>query len=157
MPTIKLKWEAQKLFSTLTLTQLSNFEILKQALLHRFNPKERQLAYRCEFRNRRRQKNENPVEFGSALIYLGRKAYPDLPVETLEVHLVDQYMMGLGSLDLQKHVQLQHPKSLDQAVNLALEYTAICNINSDKVMKPSLLTDKITAVTSLSHLNEIPP
>lgn len=65
--------------------------------------------------------------------------------------------MGLGSLDLQKHVQLQHPKNLDQAVNLASEYTAICNINSNKVMKPSLLesdeTDKITAVTSLKPLD----
>ncbi|MEW8547224.1 MAG: hypothetical protein AB2693_27250 [Candidatus Thiodiazotropha sp.] len=156
MLTIKLKGEAQKLLSTLTLIQLSDFETLKEALLHRFNPKERQLAYRCEFRNRRKQTNENPVEFGSALRCLGRKAYPDLPVETLEVHLVDQYVMGLGSLDLQKHVQLQHPKNLDQAVNLALEYTAICNVNTNKVMKPSLLdsdgTDKITAVTSLKPL-----
>lgn len=67
MLTIKLKGEAQKLLSTLTLIQLSDFEILKAALLHRFNPKERQLAYRCEFRNRRRQSNENPVDFGSAL------------------------------------------------------------------------------------------
>ena len=156
MLSIKLKGEAQKLLSTLTLIQLSDYETLKEALLHRFNPKERQLAYWCEFRNRRRQANENPVEFGSALRGLGRKAYPDLPVETLEVHLVDQYVMGLGSLDLQKHVQLQHPKNLDQAVNLALEYTAICNVNSNKVMKPSLLdsddTDKITAVTSLKPL-----
>lgn len=157
MLTIKLNGEAQKLLSTLTLIQLSDFEILKAALLHRFNPKERQLAYRCEFRNRRRQSNENPVDFGSALRCLGRKAYPDLPVETLEVHLIDQYVMGLGSLDLQKHVQLQHPKNLDQAVNLALEYTAICNINSNKVMKPSLLesdeTDKISAVASLKPLH----
>lgn len=65
--------------------------------------------------------------------------------------------MGLGSLDLQKHVQLQHPKNLDQAVKAALEYTAICNINSNKVMKPSLLesdeTDKISAVASLKPLH----
>ena len=157
MLSIKLKGEAQKLLSTLTITQLADYETLRQALVHRFNPKERQLAYRCEFRNRRRQKDENPVEFGSALRRLGRKAYPDTTVEALEVHLVDQYVMGLGSFDLQKHVQLQHPKNLEQAVNLALEYTAICNVNLDKVMKPSLLDsneeDKVTAVTSLRPLD----
>ena len=132
---------------------LGNFEILKQALFHRFSPKERQLAYRCEFRNWRKQKNENPVEFASALRCLGRKAYPDLSVEILEIHLVDQYVMGLGSLDL---VQLQHPKHLDHAVNLALKYTAICNINPDKVTKPSLLdlneNDKTNAITSIQPL-----
>ena len=160
MLTIKLKGEAQKLLSTLTSAQLGDFEILKQALFHRFSPKERQLAYRCEFRNRRKQKNENPVEFASALRCLGRKAYPDLSVEILEIHLVDQYVMGLGSLDLQKHVQLQHPKNLDHAVNLALEYTAICNINPDKVTKPSLLdsneNDKTNAITSLQPLESSP-
>ena len=65
--------------------------------------------------------------------------------------------MGLGSFDLQKHVQLQHLKNLVQAVNLALEYTAICNVNLDKVMKSSLLDsneeDKVTAVTSLRPLD----
>ena len=76
-----------------------------------FNPKERQIAYRCEFRNCRMQNNENPVEFGSALRRLGQKAYPDLSVEALEVHLIDHFVMGLGSFDLQKHVQLQHPKN----------------------------------------------
>ena len=54
MLSIKLKGEAQKLLSTLTITQLADYETLRQALVHRFNPKERQLAYRCEFRNRRR-------------------------------------------------------------------------------------------------------
>ena len=116
---MKLKCEAQKLLRTLTIAQLVHYESLKQALIQRFNPKERQVAYRCEFRNRKRQMNENPVEFGSALRRLGRKA--------LEVLLVDQYIMGLGSFDLQKYVQLQHPKDLEQAVNLALEYTNICS------------------------------
>ena len=153
MLSIKLKGEAQKLLSTLTQAQLVDYESLKQALIQRFNPKERQLAYRCEFRNRKRQQNENPLDFGLALRRLGQKAYPDMPGESLEVHLVEQYIGGLGSFDLQKHVQLQHPKNLEQAVNLAIEYTAICNNDFGKTMKPSLTAeDQISAVTSLRPL-----
>ena len=154
MLSMKLKCEAQKLLRTLTIAQLVHYESLKQALIQRFNHKERQVAYRCEFRNRKRQMNENPVEFGSTLRRLGRKAYPDMTVEALEVHLVDQNIMGLGSFDLQKHVQLQHPKNLEQAVNLALEYTNICSNDLGKVLKPSLdNVDKDTAVTSLRPLD----
>ena len=59
----------------------------------------------------------------------------------------------MGSFDLQKHVQLQHPKNLEQAVNLAIEYTAICNNDFGKTMKPSLTAeDQISAVTSLRPL-----
>ena len=95
------------------------------------------------------QKKENLVEFGSSLRRLGQKAYPDLSGEALEVHLVDQFVMGLGSFYLQKHVQLQHPRNLEHAVNLALEYMAVCNFNSKSVMICSDNSDKFTAVSSL--------
>ena len=46
---------AQKLLSTLTKAQLVDYESLKQARIQRFNPKEKQLAYRFGLRNRKRQ------------------------------------------------------------------------------------------------------
>ena len=50
---------------------------------------------------------------------------------------MDQFIAGLGSPELQKFVQFQHPKTLEAAINLAIEYTAFVG-NLDKVMKPSL-------------------
>ena len=47
------------------------------------------------------------------------------------------FIAGLGSPELQKFVQFQHPKTLEAAINLAIEYTAFVG-NLDKVMKPSL-------------------
>ena len=101
MLSIKLKGEAQKLLSTLTQAQCVDYESLKQALIQRLNPKERQLAYRCELRNRKRQQKENPLDFGLALRRLGQKAYPDMPGESLEVHLVEQYI-GAWALSIFK-------------------------------------------------------
>ena len=147
MLSIKLKGEAQKLLSTLTQAQLVDSESLKQALIQRFNPKERQLAYRYEFRNRKRQQNEN---FGLALRRLSQKAYPDMTRESLEVHLVEQYIGGLGSVDLQKQVQLQHPKNLEQAVNFAIEFMAICNNDFGKTMNKNIIMSSFKS--SRSHL-----
>ena len=59
MLTIKLRGEAQKLLSSLSYTQFTDYATLKQALIQRFSPKERELTYRCEFRNRRRMKDEH--------------------------------------------------------------------------------------------------
>lgn len=65
--------------------------------------------------------------------------------------------MGLGSLELEKHVQFHHPKTLEQAINFAMEYTSVCG-NLDKTLKPPLdntsclETDKLSAVTSLTPL-----
>ena len=148
MLSIKLRGEAQKLLGSLSSDQYNNYETLKTTLSHRFNPQERESAYRCEFRNRRRKKDESPSDFGFALRRLSLKAFPTLPYSALETHVLDQFIAGLGSPELQKFVQFQHPKTLEAAINLAIEYTAFVG-NLDKVMKPSLDNEgEITATVN---------
>ena len=137
MLSIKLRGEAQKLLGNLSQSQYNDYQTLKSMLSQRFNPKERETAYRCEFRNRRRMKDESPSDFGFALRRLGQKAYPSVPYSGLEAHVLDQFISGLGSIELQKHVQFHHPKTLEAAINLAMEYTAFVG-NVDKVVKPQL-------------------
>ena len=65
----------------------------------------------------------------------------------------------MGSLELEKDVQFNHPKTLNEAINLAMEYTSVC-VNLDKTLKPPLDktctldtdTDEATTVTSLTPL-----
>ena len=151
--TIKLRGEAQKLLSSLTYAQFMDYNTLKRALSQRFNPEEREIAYRCEFKNRKRMKNEQPSDYGYILQRLGRKAYPNMPYSALEVHILDQFIMGLGCLELQKHVQFHHPKTLEQAINLATEYKAVCK-NLDKIVKPALTEPGET--TSSSQIETAP-
>ena len=121
MLVIKLRGEAQKLLTTLSYLQVMDYSALKQSLIQRFNPKEREITYRCEFRTRIRKGNEQCSDYGYALRRLAQRAYPNLPYNALEVIVIDQFIMGLGSLELQKHVQFKHPDTLNEAISMAME------------------------------------
>ena len=148
MLVIKLRGEAQKLLTTLSYLQVMDYSALKQSLIQRFNPKEREITYRCEFRTRIRKGNEQCSDYGYALRRLAQRAYPNLPYNALEVIVIDQFIMGLGSLELQKHVQFKHPDTLNEAISMAMEYTSVCGF-LDQRTQPLEMTDKVTSLASL--------
>ena len=41
-----------------------DYNTLKRALSQRFNPEEREIAYRCEFKNRKRMKTNSRLTMG---------------------------------------------------------------------------------------------
>lgn len=90
----------------------------------RFNPVEREVAFRCEFKSRTREKNESAAEFGYALRRLALKAYPHVTYSALESQVIDHFIHGLGHYEMRKHVQFHHPLSLHQAIAYAMEYEA---------------------------------
>jgi hypothetical protein len=135
MLSINLRGEAQRLLSSLSPTQLNNYSEIKRALTQRFSPQERELAYRCEFRNRKRHTGEYVSDYGYSLRRLGQKAFPLMPSSALESCIIDQYIHGLGNFELQKNVQFQHPMSLDMAISSAVEYCALQG-SLDKIVKP---------------------
>ena len=93
---MSLRGNAQRILSELTTAELSNYRFLKHSLSQRFCPPEREIAHRCEFRNRKRQSNETVADFGYALRRLSSLAYPHLPVDARESVLIEQYIAGLG-------------------------------------------------------------
>ena len=111
MLSIHLCGEAQRLLSGLSVAQLGNFDAIKQIISDRYEPKEKDVAYRCQFRYRKREKGENASDYGYHLNRLAQKAYPNLTVNQLEVHVIDQFITSLNNYELQKHVQFDHPKS----------------------------------------------
>ena len=136
---ISLRGDAQKLLSTLPSYKLSDYDALKDALTRRFSPQERSLAFRCEFRNRRRMKHESVADYGYEIRRLAQRAYPTMDPEALETCMIDQYIQGLGNFDLQKHVQFLHPRTLDIAISSAVEYAALQgSLDSSKPPDPIL-------------------
>ncbi|ESO92976.1 hypothetical protein LOTGIDRAFT_162003 [Lottia gigantea] len=93
-----LSGPALKLLSTLSSSQLDSYEEVKLALTNRFNPGERLAAHQIEFRNRRRRGSESLSHFGYDLQRLAFKAFPHSYPESLEYHIVDQYIYGLGHI-----------------------------------------------------------
>lgn len=136
MLSIRLRGEAQKLLSGLTLSQLNDYSILKSILSDRYDPKEKEVTYRCQFRYRRREKGESASDYGYHLRKIAQKAYPNLTIAQLEVHIIDQFINGLGNHELQKHVQFRHPRTLHEAIGLATEYEALEG-SIDRIKKPS--------------------
>ena len=64
MIAIHLRGEAQKLLSSLTVAQLSDYSKLKSILSNRYDPKEKEITYRCQFRYYRRDKGSSVSDYG---------------------------------------------------------------------------------------------
>ncbi|KAH3783584.1 hypothetical protein DPMN_161526 [Dreissena polymorpha] len=85
MLSISLKGEAQKLLSSLRPDQHVHYQEIKYALSQCFAPIERGLAYRCQFRNRKRLRDESVIDYGYEIRRLGQKAFPNMDARSLEI------------------------------------------------------------------------
>lgn len=130
-----LRGRAQRVLSELTNRELNNYFELKSALTQRFCPAERETAYRCDFRNRRRKSGESVADYGYSLRRLASRAFPAFPLDMRESLTVEQFVTGLGSQELKRYVQFSHPKSLDRAISLALEFESFEG-SQDTLRKP---------------------
>ena len=145
MLSIHLRGEAQRLLSGLTVAQLGNYDAIKQILSDRYEPKQKDVTYRCQFRYRKREKGESASDYGYHLNRLAQKAYPNLTLNQLEVHVIDQFITGLNNYELQKHVQFGHRKSLYEAIGLATEYEALDG-SIDRIKKPKVEQENIAPI-----------
>ena len=120
---MSLRGNAQWILSEHGTADLYNYHILNAVLVRRFCPPEREMAHRCEFRNRKWKSKESVAEFGYALRRLSSLAYLSLQFYVREGMLLDQHIADLDN-QLRRHVQFTHQQSLDKAISLALEFEA---------------------------------
>jgi hypothetical protein len=134
--TMSLRGVAQKILSELSPEQLSDYAMLIFSLSQGFCPSEREAAYRCEFRVRKRVRGESVSDYGYALNRIANRAFPNIPMSSRDNLVVDQYISGLGDLELKKYVQFAHPSTLDKAISLAVEYEAFESAHRSVPIKP---------------------
>ena len=135
--TMCLRGPAQKLLSNLTLIQLSDYCAIKSVLSQRFNPKERVVAFRSEFRNRRQGKDESVSDYGYQLRRLALLAYPEATFVSLEPHVIDQFLTGLSNFSMKKHI------TLEEAISYGVEFESV---EGHKIKKPDTF-DRVAMVT----------
>lgn len=75
-----LRGIARRALSEISRDDLSNYGRLKFSLTQRFCPPERETAYRCEFRNRRRRRDESVSNYGYSLKRLAAHDFPTIPL-----------------------------------------------------------------------------
>ena len=117
-----LRGRAQQVLGDLPVEEMENYHSILHALKRRFQPEERETIHKNEFKRRHKKRDETVSEFGFALSRLANYAYPHWPFDKREELAVEQFITGLPSLDLQKHVQFRNPKTLDKAMALATEF-----------------------------------
>ena len=62
------------------------------------------------------------TDYGLAPNRIASDAYPRMPPEARETIVIDQFVSGVPSKDLRRHVQFHHPSSIHEAMALASEF-----------------------------------
>ncbi|XP_061167737.1 uncharacterized protein LOC133176655 [Saccostrea echinata] len=139
--------EAQKLLGDLTVELRSDYNKLRSILTKRFNPQELVIAHRCEFRSRRRKQGESPSDYGYALRRLGCLAFPDMTYDDREINILEQFINGIGNSAIHDHVIFHHPKTLEAAISLAIEFESVKGPQLS-IVKPVHFGDIVNTVQS---------
>ena len=129
---MSLQGEAQRILGDIPPWIQADYQALVKELNDRFNPSERETAYRFEFRNRTRASNETPMTFGYSLRRLAAKAFPETSLNDREYWIIDQFINGLGNLETKKSVLYGHPKNLNEAIALATEAESFDSMPKDR-------------------------
>lgn len=65
-------------------------------------------------------------ELGERIRRLTHLAYPSAPCEVTEMIAKDQFVAALTDFDMRLRIQQSRPKSLNEAIRLAVEIEAFC-------------------------------
>ena len=121
---LQLKGMARSLKTDLPSSVTRNYDALVSMLAKYFSCEGKEAAYQAEFRGRKREQNERLVDFGHELNRLCKKAFPKMERMSREQFVLEHFKQALDT-DLRKHVQFQHPTTLEEAIVAAIEFEAM--------------------------------
>ena len=119
-----LRGQAQNILPDLALCQMNTYSEVRAAVERRFDPPGREIAYKRELRDKRLHQSESISQYGYSILRLVTLSYPEIPRDAKDIFAIDHFIHGLSSYDMKKHVHFNHPKTLDEAITLAVEYEA---------------------------------
>lgn len=105
-------------------TELQDYARLKSFLGRQFNPVERAVAFRCEYTNWKREKQELCSRISLGLSLISIESILHVTYFALDAQIIYNFIHGLGHYKLKKHVQFHNPVTLDQAIAHSMEYEA---------------------------------
>ena len=129
--TMCLRGAAQRVLYGLPHEERYNYQELIKTLKKRFDPEGPQFAVQEEFWKRGRKKGESIVEYAQDLVRLADKAFAKSMPEKAsgEPALVHRFIAGIGDSEMGRWVHMHKPQTLDEAVNIAMDYAAYSEVN----------------------------
>ena len=117
-----LKGKAQQVLRDLPIKEMEDYQSILRALKRRFDPEEREGFHKDHFKTRYKKEEESSSEYGFTLSRIAASAYPRMAPKDREEIVIDQFINGLPTREIQKHVKFGNPQTLDKAIALATEY-----------------------------------
>jgi hypothetical protein len=114
--------EARAVLSTLDNRQRRDYKTLCEALASLHSTPGGEGLRRKELQQARRAEGQDPNKFGRELRRLAKRAYPRGDIN--ELILVQIFSQGLNDPQLERHVLLQGPETLSEAIRHACNYEA---------------------------------
>ena len=117
-----LRGKAQRVLSSVSESEREDFEMLKTALRQHFSPPHLEKAFRSMFQQRKRETNEYLMDYGSEVMWLAQRAYPEFKPSVLDQVAREQFMRGLQDIEMKRFVDLDCSGGLDEAISLATQF-----------------------------------
>ena len=117
-----LRGKAQKVLSSIPESLNGDYETVRSTLEKRFSPPHRENSFRAVFRRRKREARESLMDYGSDVMRLAQRAYPEFSYDALDQVAREQFISGLSDIEMKRFVDLRGPHSLDEAVSLATQF-----------------------------------
>ena len=122
---VVLRGRAQRIYFSLRDEEKVGFDVLVAALQSRIQPEQQRKIHKLKFSSRRRLKGENIVDLATDLRQIAALAFNEKDSQLVEEEMVEQFIKALDTRELRVGVSQADPKTLDEAVNLALKLESI--------------------------------
>lgn len=131
---LSLKGSARSVLANLTMPQRRDYRSLRSALTQHFCPPQQIHLYQAELKARRRKPHESLSELGRDIARLIRLAYPTADQATRETVGINAFLDAIPgpALEVRLNVLRGHPRSLLEAVALAMEVDALFEAEASK-------------------------
>jgi hypothetical protein len=121
---VSLRGQAQGVFGDLEPHQQNDYFELCAALERRFGSQDQSELHRVQLRSRVRQKSESLPELAQSVQRLVREAYPNANYNMRETLALENFLDALDDSDLRWKVAQSRPRSMSDAVRIAVELEA---------------------------------
>ena len=128
-----LRGSALSVLSNMPADKIYNYDDLVSALEARFGNAHQSELHKTKLRSRVKHKEESLAELAEDIEYLTRLAYPEAARSMQESLAKDQFIDSLPEEDMRLKIRQGRPKSLRDAVELALELEAFQVASRQKV------------------------
>ena len=126
---LQLRGGAQSVLIGLEPADRKDYEKVVYALRQHFCPAEKVYTYQAELQARRLQPEESLTDLAREIQCKSRLAYPEAGATILESLMRSHFCNSLTNREMKISVSQGHPRTLNQALALALEYESIVQVD----------------------------